>query len=89
VARDYNVVGKLNRTLRGWANYFQVGMTTAAYRTIDNYTTMRLSRWLRHKHNVKRRWHGGYPSPYLYETLGLVGNLPVRFDERGVESEIW
>jgi hypothetical protein len=66
------LVGKLNRSLRGWANYFQVGMTTTAYRAIDIYTTKRLSRWLRNKHKNRRRGVGGYPDSYLYETLGLV-----------------
>ena len=66
------LVAKLNRTLRGWANYFHVGMVTSAYRAIDNYTTMRLSRWLRNKHKNRRRGVGGYPPSYLYETLGLV-----------------
>jgi len=66
------LVCKLNRILRGWANYYQVGTVSRAYRAIDSYTTMRLRRWLRNKYKIRCSGYKFYPDSYLYESLDLV-----------------
>lgn len=69
-------VAKLNRALRGWANYFQVGTTTAAYRAARQVhraaARRRLRRRLRNKHKLRRRKGGSYPLQHLYGHFGLV-----------------
>jgi len=71
------VVGRLNRKLTGWANYFCLGPVSPAYQAINTHVMQRLRRWLCRKHKVQGSGRTRYPDQYLYEVLGLI-NLPRR-----------
>ena len=70
------MVTRLNQKLGGWANYFNLGPVTPAYRFIDRYTTTRLRRWLCTKHKQRSRGVKRYPDEYFYQQLGLI-RLPM------------
>ena len=66
------VVGKLNRTMIGWATYFCLGPVSAAYRAVENHACKRPRQWVCAKHQV--RWPGTkrFPETSVHEVGGLV-----------------
>lgn len=66
------VVARLNRALRGWANYFCLGPVSKAYAAIDTYTMRRLHRWLCSKHKIRSSGGARFSAEYITQGLGLV-----------------
>jgi RNA-directed DNA polymerase len=66
------MVGRLNRLVRGWANYFCLGTVTAVYRDVTAHVRYRLRRWLTRKFNLQGPQWSRYSARYLHETLGLL-----------------
>jgi RNA-directed DNA polymerase len=66
------VVGAVNRKLRGWGQYFSIGTLEPAYRSVDRYTSDLLRQFLVRRHKVPGRGTRPFSYRYLYEDLGLV-----------------
>lgn len=49
-----DIVGKLNPKLKGWANYFDQGAVSRAYRAVEQHLCRRIRQWLARKHKVRR-----------------------------------
>ena len=65
------LIGRLNRKLRGWSNYFRIGTVSKAYRNIDSHVRYRVRQWLCVKFKVRGSGKNRYPDEYLYQKLGL------------------
>ena len=65
------LVGELNRTLRGWGNYFSLGAVSRAYRVVDNHARHRLRQWLNGKHRSRGMQPVRYCPLHLHRELGL------------------
>src|SRR5437867_4017220 len=66
------MVGRLNRLLRGWANYFCLGTVTAAYRRVTAQACHRLRQWLVRKYRVRGSRWSRFSDQYLHQVLGLL-----------------
>ena len=66
-----DVVGELNRFLRGWAGFFRYGNSARALGQIRNYALTRLALFLAKRHKRRRNW-GIRRIAYAPGNLGLV-----------------
>jgi RNA-directed DNA polymerase len=66
------MVERLNRLLRGWANYFCLGTVTAAYGRVTAHACHRLRQWLVRKYKVRGSRWSRFSDRYLHEELGLL-----------------
>ncbi len=58
------LIRQLNPTIRGWANYYRVGVSHAVYERLDHLTWIKLRHWARWRHPrkstawaIRRYWH--------------------------------
>ena len=66
------VVRRLNRVMTGWANYFQLGQVSPAYKAVDEHAIRRLRQWLCRKHKVRAGKYVRFPDKRLRDDLGLT-----------------
>ena len=66
------MVGRLNRMVSGWANYFNLGQVKPAYEAVDQHAVWRLRQWFCRKHKVREGKYVRFPSTWLWEQCGLT-----------------
>jgi RNA-directed DNA polymerase len=64
-------IGRINRKLRGWSNYFCIGAVSKAYRAVNRHAALRVRQWLRAKFKVRGPVKTRFPDHYLHQELGL------------------
>src|ERR1017187_3933743 len=63
---------KLNRSLRGWSNYFGYGSRSKAYRSVDQYVIERVRRFLARRHKVQGRGNRRFTFDVIHRELGVL-----------------
>ncbi len=74
------VVGRLNRMISGWANYFDLGQVSPAYAAVDRHAIRRLRQWLRRKHKVRSGRYVRFSDERLWRRYGLTRLEPTTGD---------
>ena len=63
---------KLNRSLRGWSNYFGYGTRRKAFRSVDQYVYERVRNFLARRHKVQGRGTRRFTFDVIHRELGVL-----------------
>jgi RNA-directed DNA polymerase len=64
-------IGRINRKLRGWSNYFCIGTRSQAYKSITEHVRHRVRQWLGGKFRVRGRGKTRFTNDHLHGELRL------------------
>src|SRR5215467_5773092 len=62
----------LNRTLRGWSSYFNLGSPVAAFRSVDHYVRERVRGFLARRHKVAGRGNRRFTHDEIHRNRGVL-----------------
>jgi RNA-directed DNA polymerase len=62
----------LNRSLRGWSNYFNLGAPVAAFRSVDHYVRERVRAFLARRHKVAGRGNRRFTFDAIHRDRGVL-----------------
>jgi RNA-directed DNA polymerase len=62
----------LNRTLRGWSSYFNLGSPVAAFRSVDHYVRERVRGFLARRHKVAGRGNRRFTFDEIHRNRGVL-----------------
>jgi len=65
-------VDKVNRIIRGWANYFRYGTVARTYWSLNAFLYKRALHFLRRRHKVPGRGTRRFPASWIFGTDGLM-----------------
>jgi len=66
------LIERMNRNIKGWANYFSLGYPRAAYRDINAYARQRLTRHLKRRSQRSYRFPSGESAYAFLNRRGLI-----------------
>jgi RNA-directed DNA polymerase len=66
------VCDDLNRTLRGWSSYFNLGSPVAAFRSVDHYVRERVRGFLARRHKVAGRGNRRFTYDEIHRNRGVL-----------------
>ena len=73
-----DVRDRLNALLRGWCTYFCYGTTMIAYRAVERNVYNGVRSFLVHRHKVRSRGIGRFPSERVFGELGVMLPRPIK-----------